>query len=162
MDNDAYQVTGCPSPDEAFDGPGQVSDTCGYSPAGSRRGRSGDWVCYKQSGWQPEGSLGRLGLLRAVRRAAAEGALGGLGPLQTVRRAAGGVAWQTGFAASSPATRCLLLHSTVRHPSESPCVDSTHRIRTARIVEDSNRLGSPGTSSASTLIEWKKLPPTRT
>ena len=144
MDNDAYQVTGCPSPGEAFDGPGQVSDTCGYSPAGSRRGRSGEWVCCKQSGWQPEGSLGRLGLLRAVRRAAAEGALGGLGPLQTVRRAAGGVAWQTGFAASSPATRCLQLHSSVRHPLESPSVDSTHRFRTARISRRQQPGWQPG------------------
>ena len=134
----------------------------GNSPASSGRGRSGDGVCCEQSGGQPKGSLRRRSYLRAVRRAATKGALGRRISLQTVRRSAGGVAWQTGFAASSPATRCLLLHSTVRHPSESPCVDSTHRIRTARIVEDSNRLGSPGTSSASTLIEWKKLPPTRT
>ena len=28
-------------------------------------------------------------------------------------------------------------------------------------VEESNWNGSPGTISASTLIEWKKLPPTR-
>ena len=98
----------------------------------------------QQSGGQLKGSLGRLGLLRPVRRAAAEGALGRLGTLQTVQRVAGGVFWQTGFAASSPSTRCLLLHSTVRHPSESPNVGSTRRIRTARTSRRKQLEWQPG------------------